>query len=268
MTDKTIEDRLVDILISLELVVKKAGELMLELRKNATVNDKFATGIKGIDMVTNADLAVQEAILSEMAKTELVDCKLFAEENTESVEKFKNTNGFTLSLDPIDGTAIYASTGRFFCTIIYLRKGEELLYTLYYYPAFGWGRRITKNGVEDFGSLPKIETKPGLDLSKTIAYTFKGPEAMDKETYDKLIGEGYNFKCLADITSDSGSTALFFLDQVAGYVVSAPNPHDGLGALYYSQKMGFKIYSTLDFTKLDPSDHGPHLRGWYLALRK
>lgn len=264
---KIEKDNLINILISLEPVFKKAGELALELRQNAVIKTKSETGITGIDMVTNADLAVQEFILSEMAKTELVECELFAEEKTESVKKFKNTNGFTLSLDPIDGTFIYASTGRFFCTIIYLRRGDELLYSFYNYPVLNWSRRITDK-VEDFGETPKADIRKDLDLSKTIVYTFRDPKEFAPDIFEKLIGKGYNFKCLADVTNDSGSTTLLFSNQSAGYFTVNPNPHDGLGALHYAQKMNFKIYSTLDFSKIDYGDHGPHFRGWYFVLRK
>lgn len=56
------ENKLIDILISLEPIFKKAGNLSLDLRKTATISKKLETGIAGIDMVTNADLEVQELI--------------------------------------------------------------------------------------------------------------------------------------------------------------------------------------------------------------
>ena len=86
--------------------------------------------------------------------------------------------------------------------------------------------------------------------------------------YKKLIGEGYNFKCLADVTNDSGSATLFFLNQSAGYFTVNPNPHDGIGVLHYGREMNFKIYSTLDFSKIIYGDHGPHIQGWYFVLRR
>jgi len=261
-------EKLVGVLMASEPLIKKAGALALKLRNGVTAHKKLETGIHGIDIVTDADFKVQEKILQEMAKTELVNCQLFAEEDTPSVSKFKGTNGFILSLDPIDGTAIYASSGRFFCTIIYLRKGSELLYSFYNYPVLNWARRITRRGIEDFGKTPEAKVRKDLDLSKTIAYTFRGPESMDKAIYNELIDRGYSFRNLASITDDSGSCTLFFLNQVAGYLTASPNPHDGLGAMHYGQQKGYKIYSTLDFSKLEPSDHGPHFKGWYLVLRK
>ena len=127
MENKTEE--CIKILIGLEPVFKKAGELALKMRKTAGKRNKFNTGVAGIDIVTEADTAVQEMILSEMAKTKLVECELFAEEDTPSAKKFKGTNGLVLALDPIDGTLIYASTGRFFSTMISLTDKKNILYT-------------------------------------------------------------------------------------------------------------------------------------------
>src|SRR3989344_5446151 len=150
----TSADKYIDILIELEPVFKKAGQVALELRKTAKMSNKFRSGISMLDMVTDADLAVQEAILNEMAKTKLRECKVVAEENTPSVSKFKGTNNLTVTIDPIDGTFIYTSGGRFFSVIICLNDGKSLLYTYVYYPVVDWVRRITRNSVEDFGILP------------------------------------------------------------------------------------------------------------------
>ena len=111
------------------------------MRATAKSKNKFNTGVAGIDIVTEADTAVQEMILSEMAKTKLVECKLIAEEDTPSVKKFKGTNGLVLALDPIDGTIIYASTGRFFSTIVSLYGKENFLYTFCNYPVVNWSAK-------------------------------------------------------------------------------------------------------------------------------
>ena len=80
----------IEILLGLEDVFKSSGELALQLRKKAVVNNKLQTGIRGIDIITNADVAVQEAILSEMAKTKLIECELIAEEKTSTAGKYKS----------------------------------------------------------------------------------------------------------------------------------------------------------------------------------
>lgn len=259
----------VDALIKLEPAFRRAGDLALQLRSTATSHNKLQTGIQGIDMVTSADLAVQEAILSEMAKTKLTECELIAEEDTPSVSKFKGKNGLVLTLDPIDGTIFYANNKRFFCIIVCLHDEKSLLYSFYHYPVFNWSRRIAENKVEDFGDLPKVNTKNGLDLSRTIAYTFGEPEKTMPEIYSKLTKEGYEFhNTLTEITDESGSAALFFLNQVAGYYTGNPGAYDGLGIFYYGQVKKYRIYSDIDISKTIDGAHGKYCPGWYVVLRK
>ena len=259
----------IDILISLEPVFKRAGELALRMRKTAKSKSKYNTGVAGIDIVTEADLAVQEEILSEIIKTKLIECKIFAEENTELVKNFKGTNGLTLTLDPIDGTALYASIGNFYSTIVCLNDGKNPLYTFCYYPEFNWARRITENGVEDFGDFPKVNIKEDLDLSKTITYIGKrGTKNMDPDIYKKITDQGYVFSEVSNITDDAGPAVLFFLNKVAGYFKDIPNPYDGLCVLHYGQVKKDKTYSTVDLSSTEIGDHGPHYSGWYLVLQK
>ncbi|MCX6719868.1 MAG: hypothetical protein NTV36_02060 [Candidatus Staskawiczbacteria bacterium] len=257
----------IDILIGLEPTFRKAGELALKMRKTASSRNKFNTGVAGIDIVTEADTAVQEMILSEMAKTKLVECELIAEEDTLLVPKFKGTNGLVLALDPIDGTAIFASTGRFYSTIITLHNKKDILYTFYNYPEVNWSRRIVGDKIEEFGTLPKIKTKEDLNLKKIIGSS-KSQTKIDPELYKKIIDEGYEFRKFWEITDESGAFTLFFSDTTAGYYMETPNPYDGLTALHYAKAKGCKVYGAVDISKTEPSDHGPHYSGWYLVLGK
>lgn len=261
-------DEYINLLIALEPVIKRAGKLALQLRPNVKTQEKHQTGIRGIDIVTNADLAVQEAILQEIAKTKLVECQLIAEEDTPSVAKFRGTNGLTLTLDPIDGTIWYVSNADFFSTIVCLRDNESLLYTFCHYPVVDWSRRIVGNQVDDIGEIPCVNVKTDTDLSRTIAHTFGNPEKTAPEIYQKLTGKGYVFRPVKDITENSGSCTLLFLNQVAGYYTENPSAYDGLAALHYGQAMQLHIYSTIDITKIMDGAHGPYHPGWYVVLRK
>lgn len=258
----------INALIRLEPVFKQAGELALRLRPKASINTKHQTGIRGVDIVTDADIAVQETILTEMTKTKLIECQLVAEEDTPSVAKFKGTNGLILTLDPIDGTIWYVSDYNFFSIIICLRDNESLLYTICHYPAVNWTRRITRNTVDDFGVLPQVITKDNLDLTHTIAHTFGNPEKTAPEISRQLVAKGYTFRVVRDITDQSGSCTLFFLNQVAGYYTENPNAYDGLPALHYAQVNKFQIYSSLNIAKIINGPHGPYHPGWYAVLRK
>jgi len=255
----------IDILISLEPVFKKVGELAVKMRKTALAKNKLSTGIAGIDIVTEADTAVQEMILSEMTKTGLVECELMAEENTLSVLRFKGANGLVLALDPIDGTIIYASTGRFYSTIVTLHDKKDILYTFYNYPEINWSRRITGDKIEDTGDFPKIKIKPDLDLQKIIV-TSKPQTKIDEEVYKKIIDQGYKFYKFSEISDEAGSCTLFSSGAVAGYYMETPSPHDGLTVLHYSRAKRFKIYGQVDISKTIATDHGPHYQGWYLVF--
>ena len=259
----------IKILTELEPVFKRAGQTALNFRKTAKSIQKYNTGVAGIDIVTEADLKVLEEILAEIIKTKLVECKIYAEENTGLVKKFKGTNGLTLTLDPIDGTLFYASTGKFYSVIVCLNDGKNPLYTFCHYPELNWTRKITKNGVEDFGDLPTIDNlDESINPSKVIIHTGKDPEKIGPEVYNKLIQQGYVFRKVAEVTKDEGSTALFFLNLVGGYYNSNPNPYDGLTVLHYGQAKKFKIYSDIDISNVIVGDHGPHCQGWYVVLQK
>ena len=261
------EKECIDILISLETVFKKAGEFALQMRATAASKNKFNTGSAAVDIVTEADMAVQEMILSEMSKTKLVECKLIGEEDTPSVSKFKGTNGLVLALDPIDGTIIYASTGRFFSTIVSLYSKEDFLYTFCNYPMVNWSIRITKDEIKDSGEFPEIKIKEGLNLDKVIVHSYGDPQKKDPDLYNKLIKDGYKFLTYADVGDDAGSCSLFFAGKVAGFYRETPNPYDGFVALHYGQAKKFKIYGKVDMSKTEPSNHGPHYSGWYLVLK-
>lgn len=257
----------INLLISLEPIFKQAGDLALKLRSTAKASYKSETGVHGVDLVTEADLAVQEMILSAMVKTKLIECKIIAEENTPSVAKFKGSNGLTLTIDPIDGTFIYTSNGRFFSIIVCLNDGQSLLYTYTLYPAVDWARRIANSQVQDFGILPKVKTKDNLDLTKTIASSFRDPAKTVPEVYAKLVTEGYIFRNLTDITDEAGSCTLFFLDQVAGYYTDNPGAYDGLCALHYAQVKGLRSESTVDLSQPLVGPHGQYYPGWCYTLR-
>lgn len=259
----------IETLIELEPVFRKAGKLTLDMRKTAASRNKFNTGIHMVDIVTEADLAVQELILKAMAKTKMVDCQLAAEEDTPTVGQITGKNGLMLTIDPIDGTFIYASEGDYFSIILGLRQGAEFLYTFCYYPALNWGKRIIINKVESFGKGRKVKTNPGLDLANSVvSYTYGDLGVIPGDIRQKLDEEGFRFLNRSEITGESGSTTLLFLNQVAGFFVSNPLVYDGLTALHFGRAMNYRIYSDIDLDKIEKGAHGPYHPGWYLVLRK
>ena len=81
----------------LSAVLKKAGNMMLQYQQPRV----YAKG-KHADFVTEADLAVQEFLLEELAKL-FPTAKFFAEEKKDNVL----TDALTFIIDPIDGTTNY-----------------------------------------------------------------------------------------------------------------------------------------------------------------
>ncbi|MBQ7306304.1 MAG: inositol monophosphatase [Clostridia bacterium] len=81
----------------LSAVLKKAGDMMLQYQQPRV----YAKG-KHADFVTEADLAVQEFLLEELAKL-FPTAKFFAEEKKDNVL----TDALTFIIDPIDGTTNY-----------------------------------------------------------------------------------------------------------------------------------------------------------------
>lgn len=116
-------------------IMQDAGKIALKLRKNLKVSYKSNTGRKNSDIVTNADIKVQEFILTKLLKTKLKECKIFCEENTKNVKKFPKTSKWLLTLDPIDGTLAYAeSNSSHWQIIIQLKTRYKFLITMIYYP--------------------------------------------------------------------------------------------------------------------------------------
>lgn len=255
-------------LIKLEPVFKKAGELAVKMQKTAASRNKFNTGITGIDIVTEADLAVQEAILFKMAKTKLVDCQLFAEEDTLLTKKFHGTNGLVLALDPIDGTIFYAKNGRFYCTILTLHDKKNILYTFYNYPEINWSIRVANGKIKTEGVFPEVLMNSKEDFSKVIFHTGKNPKKIGGPLYQKLESQGYKFYNVFEHTREAGSCTMLFSGKSGGYFTDIPNPYDGLGALYYGQTKKYKIFNNLDLSKTFLNDHGPHYSGWYVIINK
>ena len=107
-----------------------AGRLASKLRKDATTGTKMGTGVHEIDIVTSADLAVQEYILGRLSKSKILkSCELLAEEETKFTNGFAKKSNYVLTLDPIDGTYLYASGKKMYKVIIGIHDKKNPLYT-------------------------------------------------------------------------------------------------------------------------------------------
>jgi len=265
-----IEDQYLNILISSEPIFEQAANLACDLRNKVSSFNKTQTGDEILDIVTEADLQVQEFILSKLAETPLIDCELIAEESTPSVSKFKGTNGLVLSLDPIDGTAMYVAGQGFFSLIVGMHNKKEILYSYYRYPLLNWTKRIVKNRVEDIGNLPDVKIKPGIEPMNMIAYlAHVKPEKLPPDIEEKLKSRGLSVHDRKDVSDEATMTALLYLGKIAGVCVQNPIAYDCLGLLHYVYATGgFEIYSTVDLTKSTKGQFGVYYPGLYVVWKR
>lgn len=250
----------------------EAGKLACKLRDTATSSQKFNTGFSEIDIVTSADLEVQEFILSKLADSQLKDCELIAEEDTPTAAKFAKKSQFVLTLDPIDGTKLYATGKKMFSVVVTIHDKKRPIYTFCYYPAVGWGVKIVENKIEYIGKKPSVELNSS-DPNKSITYWDRpgklGPKKTDPKVYQLLIDRGYHFVSTDDICVESGIKALFLLGLTGGTFIENGSAVDSLSEYHFALANGFKIYGKLDLSKPAPSPRGNYFcyKGYYFAIK-
>ncbi len=268
-----MKDIIIQELIKLEPVFVEAGKLALRMQEKTEAYNKSETGEAEVDIVTKLDLDVQKIILEAMAKTPLINCHLLAEENTPQVKAFAKSGNMYLTVDPINGTSLYAEKKKYWNLIVTLRDDKEFFYTYTYYPAADWAARIVGKKYENLGKPPKV--KLFLDASRTIVYSYGSTDVIEPRLYKKLIDQGYNFKLRKTVTDESGSTTLLMTGQAAGYFNIDPNVYDSLVAMHYAQAMKYKIYSfgtgpngELDLAEMKDEGQGLRHPGYYIVLRE
>lgn len=240
------------------------------MQKGVGQRSKFNTGNPMIDIVTDADLAVQEFLLKEISKTELVNCRLLAEEDTSSVKKFNEQGNYYLVLDPIDGTATYAEGGQFFSVIVSLHDGSTPLYTFVYFPALHWTHKIVGNAYLASGVTPMFDLPPEAEHS--IAYS-GNPEKTIPDIYHELKNKHTHFVRLRTIGKGIGPIPMFLCNKVAGIYKEDVNAYDGLVELHFALARGLKIHSggpsgVLDLSNIKKREFGLFYPGYYLALNE
>lgn len=217
-----------------EEVFRAAGDLARELQGHVATRLKSDTGHLETDLVTDADLAVQRMILKALAGTDLVRCRLLAEEDSPELAAlkadFSRDSRLVLSLDPIDGTRRYSEGEPFYSVIVGLHDGERPLYTFLYYPSFEWWIRMVEDHADTSGALPGAENLP--DLSRTIVYTAGKPDQDLPHRVAELNERGYQFQCGEDV-GPCGSKFLLLSGQAGGYYGADPNAYDGLLGWHY-----------------------------------
>ena len=256
---------LVETLQSLEPTFIKAGQLALEMQKGITSFNKTNTGNIAGDIVTEADFAVQEFLLKEIAKTDLVNCHLLAEEDTPSTKEFKGKSDYYLGIDPIDDTAIYASGGKHFSTIISLHDGKNILYMFIYYPAWNWIHKVVNGKYEVVGETPH-EVLSQEKQNTIICWDGNPEQNLPAEILEELKTKNINFKKVRDFSSGFGSIALFASGKIAGVYSENMNTYDGLAELSIGEARSLRIYRGGESGSLDLTNIGKRATGLYYSI--
>jgi len=269
---RTSSLNLIETLQKLEPTFIEAGKLAYKMQEGVRSYNKRETGSPAGDIVTEADLAVQELLLQAMSKTELINCRLLAEEDTPAAKLFNEYGEYYLGIDPIDDTAIYAKGGQHFSTIVTLHDGRNILYVFLYFPAWDWMHTIVKNVYEVSGLTPDISLTPGAD--KTIVYGSGNPEKrIPAEILKDLEARGINFSPIASITGEYATIGSFITGKVAGVYHEDMNAYDGIVEFAIASARGQKIYSggpngPIDLTDIRKRVSGLYYPGYYVALNE
>lgn len=259
----------VKILQNLEPIFIESAQLALKMQKGVSFHNKYNTGNNIVDVVTEADLAVQEFLLKALSKTELINCRMFAEENTPSINKFSEQSKYCLSLDPIDGTAVYAKGGKYFSVIVTLHDGKDILYMFNYFPVFDYAFRVVNNVYSTLGVVPDISAP--ANLQNNILAWSGNPEKTVPEIYNEFKRKGVGFCVADDAGNDVDVATLYVQNKVIGVYRENMNVYDGLVNFAIAQALGRKIYSgglndKLDLSDIRKKETGFYYPGYYLVL--
>jgi fructose-1,6-bisphosphatase/inositol monophosphatase family enzyme len=259
----------IKILESLEPVFIKGAELAQKMQSTAKHYNKTNSGLAVADIVTEADLAVQEFVLKEVVKTELINCHMLAEEDTPVAKVFKAQNNFYIGLDPIDGTAVYARGGKQFSIIVTLHDDKNLLYTFKHFPILGWTQKIIGSNYIITGQQPEFELAE--DASHKIFYYKGSPKEKFPKVYEELLKRGFIFENCANSVADVDEASMFMSGKAGGFYCEDPNAYDGLVSLHYALSQSLEHYiggpdGKIDFTNVQKRETGLYYPGYYLAV--
>jgi len=255
----------VEALRNAESDVIAAGRLAVEMQGRVDAERKTDTGNWMVDVVTEADRAVQRALMEALtARPALRACHLIAEEVDETgvAPLFTGARPLWLTVDPIDGTRRYVDGKPWYSTIIGLHDADRPLYSFIHYPALGWWIRL-----EDTATMsgPPPEVGPVADLSRTVVYTQGRPHRDAPEFAELMEADGWRFSYGEDEAA-CGSKLLVLSGRAGGYFAGLPNAYDGLFALHYGMATGWHVETRdLDLGQLLTRESGFYHPGWFLV---
>lgn len=259
--------KILDLIQSFEPAFIEAAELATKLKNKAIKESKSQTGNSEVDIVTSADLEVQEFILKKLVASNLSKYELVAEENTPTSKLFTKKSEYIITIDPIDGTKSYAEGKKNYSFIAGVHNRKRPLYTFDYYPEYKWGIKIVNDDLTFLGQAPKIDTPKHPKTVTTFLESTAAQKAVPK-LYKKLAKEGYRFVNKKSVTHKLGASGQFISNLVDGYYMKDGSAVDCLVGLHFSLANNFRVYKDIDISKVQKNSLGmDSYKGYYLALR-
>jgi fructose-1,6-bisphosphatase/inositol monophosphatase family enzyme len=253
-----------------------AGELASKMHQTTDKSLKTNTGFYELDVVTAADFAVQEYILERLSHSEIIKkCELLAEEETKYTDKFSKKSKLILTIDPIDGTYLYAHGKKMWKVIIGIHDRKRPLYTFCYFPEYKWGVKIVKDRCEYIGERPQLKLKSHI-LPKSIAYGIYGkevnPQKLFTSKYRELIGQGYQFVERKEISDEPSTTGQFLIlsDAFDGLIMDGKmgSAVDILVGLHFGLANDYIVDNHMDLSRRNRSASAVgNYEGYYLILK-
>ncbi len=123
MNDSNEPKNYTSLLSNAVTIVKQAGNLLLKF-----FNSKHEIHYKGLfDMVTEADLASEKAIVTSLKKL-TPEIQILAEESSSQSELKRQSSGYQWVIDPLDGTTNFAhGFPHFAISVALLNNGKPML---------------------------------------------------------------------------------------------------------------------------------------------
>jgi len=255
-----------------------AGKLASKMCHRAQASFKSNTGLYELDVVTTADIAVQKFILERLSKSEeLRKCQLLAEENTEFTDKFAKKSDLVLTLDPIDGTYLFANGKKMWKVIIGIHDKKRPLYTFCYFPEYDWAVKMVGDKCTYIGQRPDLKLKNPIP-TKAITYgvygkTVDNPDKLFPTQCKKLKEHGYTFMERKEISDEPSTTGQFLVlaDKLEGLIMNEAmgSAVDILVGLHFGLSNDYEVVNEMDLSKpINASNGVGNYKGYYLVLKK
>jgi fructose-1,6-bisphosphatase/inositol monophosphatase family enzyme len=254
-----------------------AGKMASDMRHGSSVEYKSNTGFYEMDIVTLADIAVQEFILEKLSKSQLLQkCQLLAEENTEFKDKFAETSELVLTIDPIDGTYLFVNGKKMWKVIVGIHDKKRPLYTFCYFPEYDFAVKMVGDECTYVGQRPHINLINPIP-PKSIVYGVYGkavgPEKLFPNQYPSLLKQGYSFIERKEISNESSTTGQFLIlaDKFAGLIMDGTmgSAVDILVGLHFGICNGYEVTNEMDLSKpVNNADGIGNYAGYFLVLKK